>query len=110
MKLPAGDRAIVPRAKIRDYLLAPDHPEGEGKARFFLARGYAPGRPGELTEGLREIARTGTLVETIETAYGRKHIVDGVIESPDGTRARLRTVWIVEPEWLRPRFVTAYPR
>ncbi|GJG85381.1 hypothetical protein tb265_05620 [Gemmatimonadetes bacterium T265] len=39
MKLPNAERAVVDPAKVRDYLLSPDHPVGESKARFFATLG-----------------------------------------------------------------------
>jgi hypothetical protein len=36
LKLPNAENAIVDIAKIRDYCLNPDHPEGKHKARVFL--------------------------------------------------------------------------
>jgi hypothetical protein len=110
VKLPGGDEARVPRDKVVRYLLAREHPEGGEKARFFLARGFDPRRPERLSEALREVAATGTVAETLRSEHGIKYIVDGAVESPDGTQVRLRTVWIVEPHDLRPRLVTAYPR
>lgn len=92
------------------YLLAPDHPEGGGKARFFIERGYDPARHWIFRRDLRRLARRGTVTETILTDYGMKFIVDGVVDTPDGTCARLRTVWIIKPAERQPRFVTAYPR
>lgn len=109
MTLPNGDRAVVPRAKILLYLLAPEHPEGGSKAHFFLSQGYDGRQPELLVDDLSSIARTGSLVETHRTGYGIKYVVDGVVETPDGGWVRLRTVWIVERPEAPPRFVTAYP-
>jgi hypothetical protein len=39
--LPNADRAIVPEAKVRDYLLSNAHPVGRFKAVFFIALGYS---------------------------------------------------------------------
>jgi hypothetical protein len=38
LKLPNAENAVVDIAKIRDYCLNPDHPEGKHKARIFLAK------------------------------------------------------------------------
>lgn len=110
MRLPGGERAIVPREKIVHYLLAPEHPEGGGKARFFLKRGYHASRPEELALALYAIASYGQLKETMETRYGSKYVVDGVVRTPDGRDARLRTIWFVPSGARLPRLVTAYPR
>lgn len=109
MSLPNADRAVVPRTKVTRYLLAADHPDGGSKARFFLRKGYLTARPERLVDDLLEVARSGTVAETLRTPHGTKHIVDGTVDTPDGSRVRLRTVWIVEPVDPRPRFVTAYP-
>lgn len=46
MRLPAAQLAIVEPAKIRDYLLSPEHPVGRYKASFFNALGGTRGRIG----------------------------------------------------------------
>lgn len=43
---------MIPRDKILRYLLAPEHPEGGGKARFFRERGYQVPRYREGTYAL----------------------------------------------------------
>lgn len=110
MKLPSGDRALVPYEKVERYLLDPAHPEGGEKARFLVLVGYDPERPTVLIADLQRIASEGSLAETIRTEHGTKHIVDGVVSTPAGRRIGLRTVWIVEPDSQRPRLVTAYPQ
>ena len=40
MKLPNADAATVDDAKVRDYLLSPEHPVGRFKARVFRSAGY----------------------------------------------------------------------
>lgn len=67
-------------------------------------------RPEELERSLRELALRGEVIETIRTRHGTKHVVEGIVETPDGRRARLRSVWIAPLGDPRPRFVTAYPR
>jgi hypothetical protein len=44
MSLPFLDRAHIPPAKIRDYLLDPAHPVGQAKARFFNGLGFRRSR------------------------------------------------------------------
>ena len=38
MKLPNAENAVVDIAKLRDYSLNPNHPEGKHKARAFLEK------------------------------------------------------------------------
>ncbi len=40
MKLPNLDRASVSEQKVATYLLNPKHPDGAGKATFFIALGF----------------------------------------------------------------------
>ena len=40
MLLPNAERALIDRAKIRDYLLSLHHPVGRFKARFFTSLGF----------------------------------------------------------------------
>ncbi len=94
---------IDPR-KIRDYLLASDHPRGAAKARFFRGLGFARRRPWELAEELRTLVIEGEIVGQVETPHGAKYVVDGALRG-----AQVRTVWIVDPPGPGIRFVTAYP-
>ncbi len=43
VKLPGAAAAVVDAAKVRDYLLSPDHPVGHAKARFFTSLGFTQG-------------------------------------------------------------------
>jgi hypothetical protein len=87
-----------------------DHPEGGAKAKFFLRHGFTPERPAILEKTLRQVAASGSVVETVSVRYGRKYVVDGEMPMPEGSVVRLRTVWIVLTPEDVPRFVTAYPK
>ncbi len=109
MKLPHAERAYVPPDKLGGYLLSSTHPEGQYKARYFLALGYAPDAPGELEQSLLEIAKTAEVTEAMDSPYGTKYVLDGSMGAPNGAKVLLRTVWVLEHGEVRPRFVTAYP-
>ena len=57
VKLPYADLAIVSDAKVVEYLLNPEHPQGRGKAAFFFALGYRREQPDLLRDALLELAR-----------------------------------------------------
>jgi hypothetical protein len=99
------DRFHVDPRKIRDYLLAPDHPAGGSKAAFFLSLGFKRDRPWELAAELRSLGAANDATGPVETHYGSKYTVDGVLRG-----ALVRTVWIVDSPGGAVRFVTAYPR
>lgn len=102
MRLDA-DRLHVDPKKLRDYLLAPEHPEGGSKARFFLGLGFTRNRPWELGAEIRALASSNEAT-AVGGPHGTKYVVDGELRS-----ARVRTVWIVDPPGSWVRFVTAYP-
>ena len=110
MALPNADRAVIDPAKIRDYLLAPVHPVGRFKARFFVSLGYGPDQWGRLQDDILAIARSGTISAETATTYGRKFEVDGILTAPSGRSATVRTVWIIRVEEDFPRLVTVFPR
>ncbi len=109
MKLPNASRAVVDERKVREYLLALDHPVGRAKARFFYALGFDQRTWLRLKQGLQRHAVDGEAVEQPRTAYGQKFTVRGMLQGPSGAAAPLVSVWIVGLADETPRFVTAYP-
>ena len=104
MKLPNCEHAVVPRAKVVDYLLSYTHRDGQHKAVFFKRFGFAAAEWERLAQALCEhdVAR----IETF--SYGQRYIVEGILRSPGMRNPLIRTVWFVESGEDTPRFVTAY--
>jgi hypothetical protein len=109
MKLPFADKAEVPRAKIALYLLNPEHRRGKGKARFFASRGFSPGNWQAMAAALRQHAAENEIAREETTPLGVRMVVEGAMAMPNGTVAKIRSVWFIEPGERTPRFVTAYP-
>ncbi len=109
VKLPHCENAYVPRQKLTEYLLSEAHPIGKAKARFFRAAGFDETNLEVLEQEFLRIAQEEEVVETTATRYGAKFVVEGVLATPNQEAVRVRTVWIIEPDQDRPRFVTAYP-
>lgn len=109
MRLPNADRAVVEARKVREYLLALDHPIGRAKARFFRALGVDQRAWTRLQEALQRHAVDGEAEEQTQSPYGRKFLVRGSLVGPGGAAVPLVSVWIIVPEDDRPRLVTAYP-
>ena len=107
--VPNRSAAIVEPGKLTDYLLSTDHPVGRNKARVFGRCGYDHHSIRDLVTELTRIVLTEPIVESVESAYGWKYIVDGVIPCSGGATLSIRTIWIVEAEFAAPRFVTAHP-
>lgn len=109
MKLPGADRAIVNEAKVRDYLLSPEHPVGRFKAAFFASVGYTRQDWEQLQQEFLSIAASEDATPGQPSAFGQKYEVRGRIEGSTGRRFEVVTVWIVLRDESSPRFVTAYP-
>ena len=107
MKLPLVNEAEVPRAKIVQYLLNPNHRSGKSKARFFTGHGYAAERWQELAETLRTHARENEVAKEETTPLGVRLVVEGPLTLRDGAVAEIRSVWFIESgdgraAWSRP--------
>ena len=77
--------------------------------KFFRSFGLDETNAGTLEQGLISIARSEDVKEVLPSAYGTKYIIDGLLKTPAGKLAQLRTVWIIDIDQDDPRFVTAYP-
>ena len=108
MMLPNASEARVDREKVAEYLLSLSHPDGRGKAAFFMQFGFSNEEWKTLAASLREIGVSNPVTGEVESMYGRRYTVDGPLRTPDGRTPMVRTVWIVEPG-MAPRLVTAYP-
>jgi hypothetical protein len=67
MKLPAVQKAIVPRTKITDYLLCLTHTNWQSKARFFLNQGFCIEYWQELAEALKDLAQRNEVINVEKT-------------------------------------------
>jgi len=107
--LPNADRAIIPDAKVRDYLLAPTHPQGASKARFFSRFGFEQSRWDLLADALMRHARECPATATARTIHGQKWETIGAVTCPDGRIVQIKVAWIVLVGDTVPRLVTAVP-
>ncbi len=109
MRLPNAERAVVDPAKVRDYLLSPDHRDGRSKARFFGALGFTRDTWPQLRDALLAIAWAGEAEPADAGVFGQKYVARGIVQGPAGRAATVVTVWIVLRGDDVPRLVTAYP-
>lgn len=109
MRVPNAERAIVPRAKIVDYLLSPTHSRGKSKERFFRAFGFAPDAWDSMAEALRAHAQTHDVTKQETVSDGERYTVIGQMDTPDKRRPMVRAVWQIDTGTDVPRFITAYP-
>jgi hypothetical protein len=109
MKLPNAQLAVIDQEKVVGYLLNPAHPDNAGKAAFFFSLGFNPAEWAVVVRAFHNLAQTTDVTRSMESPHGQKFIVDGEIETPSGKRTAVRTIWIVDRGFDRPRLVTAYP-
>lgn len=106
MKLLAN--AVVDFAKLRDYCLSPNHPEGKHKARVFSA---ALGICADDAEWLRAELLAAVLREECQpgliTSHGQRYTMDFSIRR-NHREARIRSGWIVRIGEKFPRLVSCY--
>jgi len=108
MRLPNGERAIVPIEKLRDYCLNPAHRVGGHKAHVFESvLGLTVANAEALQQRLVAVARTGEAVLGMQNAYGQRYIVDFEMTTTVGT-AVVRSTWIVLVREEVPRLTSCY--
>jgi hypothetical protein len=78
MKLPGAEHATVDDAKVRDYMLSPEHPVGRFKAVFFGSLGYTRNQWQRLQQDLLELGRSGTAQQGQKSPFGQKYEVRGI--------------------------------
>ena len=109
MKLPNRENAFVPKSKIKDYLLSATHPSGRSKSKFFRRFGFDETNIEMFEQSLLKIVQTFEVTNEEISSHGKKYIIDGILYTPIDREVSIRTVWIIEHEDDRPRFITAYP-
>ena len=55
------------------------------------------------------IANKNDVIEISSSPHGEKYIIDGDLHTPMKKTVSIRTVWIIDKNNNKPRFVTAYP-
>lgn len=100
---------MVAREKITEYLLSFTSTDGESKARFFYRFGFRVETWEVFAEALRSLCLQNEVVEIEEAAFGTKHVIIGVIRTPDGRDPTVRTIWQIDHGSGFPRFISAYP-
>jgi filamentous hemagglutinin len=107
--LPNASEAVVPVAKLRDYVLSPEHARGKHKARVFQsALGIGQGDWEYLRDQVLEGVRRFPVVSlSAAHPFGTIYSVAMPIEGLNGATHQVITAWIVEGE-APPRLTTLY--
>jgi uncharacterized protein DUF6883 len=109
-RLPHLDHAVVPEAKIVDYLLSVRHSGGRAKARFLENFGFRPQDWRVLHDAIVAHAAANDITASHPSRFGTRYEIDGPLPTPDGRNPIVRVVWFVESQEAMPRLVTLVPR
>ena len=108
MRMPNPKRAVVDERKLRDYCLSSVHPRGRHKARVFESTlGLRTENAPELRDALLRAARSHDAVPAEKDGHGQRYVVDFMMAGA-GTRARIRSSWIVRRGEDFPRLTSCY--
>lgn len=108
-QLPNAESAVIPAAKLRDYVLNPAHPQGGPKARVFAAAlGLTRDDWHALRDQILAAVQTAPATSRGATQWGELYEVFVEIRGHHGRTARVRTGWICRLDDPRPHLTTAY--
>ncbi len=109
MKLPNLENAVVPEAKITNYLLSVTHIKGHSKAIFFLRFGFSPDEWEVMASALKQHASEHDIKSVDFNGYGQRFVIEGAIKTPDNRNPFIRSIWFITDKSDVPSFVSAYP-
>lgn len=103
-----GDRVIVDRKKVVGYFLSRTHPVGRCKSAFLAQLGFSYANADELEAAIKRIAAEGNVVESSDTGFGTKYIVQAELEGPAASTP-INLICIIEAGMENPRLASIYP-
>lgn len=84
MRLPNAENAVIDIAKLKDYCLNPDHPEGKPKARVFQAKlGIGKNDAERLRQAILQAILKADAIEQKPSLYGQRFVVDFEVSFPE---------------------------
>ena len=98
---------VVEKSKVVKYLLNIDHPDGFSKARIFIRFGFHPENWEDFVVNVKLHAKQAKVIKDLETAFGRKIVLKGILETPSQRKLTVMSVWMVALK--TPILVTLYP-
>ena len=92
MRLPNGQNAEIPQAKLTEYLLSPTHRDGRHKAEFFTRFGFSIAAWQDLAATLLQHALDHEVTKEEDAPFGKRYVIEDIIQAPDGRTPMLRAV------------------
>jgi hypothetical protein len=106
LQLPFVENAVVPAAKILDYLFVSR--SKNDKSRLMFLMGFSVERPLEVEAALLQHVRTNPVSGTRITSAGTSYEIRGPMATPVGQVPSIVSVWHIDRCSEVPRFVTVY--
>ena len=105
--LPNYQKAVIPRSKLEDYALNPAHEDGKHKARLFKSiLGFERADWQKLEKVILDELPYHEALLSREDKWGKYYSVSLLIVGPNGKKAIVQTIWIMETGKDYPRFIT----
>jgi len=98
----------IDKSKITDYLLNENHQEGKSKALWFQSHGFSREKWELFSDSIRNLLEEREVEVIVNSKFGCRMVIRGLILTPHDQRARITTVWQLDRGALAPRLVTAY--
>lgn len=108
MKLPNAEHAIIQKEKLIHYLLSLIDEDGRPKAEYFRSIGFHESNVKDFERALLSVAKDNDVKKTVESRFGVKYVIEGLIVSPVGKKVMIRTIWSIDKGESNPRLVTAF--
>ncbi|MEB3229542.1 MAG: hypothetical protein VKJ64_00930 [Leptolyngbyaceae bacterium] len=106
MKLPRD--TIIADAKLTKYLLASR--DADDKSKFLAQAGYTQFNWQQLQADLRsQILRLDAIPGDEPNSFGDTYIIRGNLTRPNNMELAVVTVWMIEYETQKAKFITLYP-
>jgi hypothetical protein len=79
------------------------------KARYLGRFGFNADNLEAVRSALLKHGRLYDVARMVQTGYGPRYAVEGILETPDRRNPYVRTVWQMDNGEVAPRLITAYP-
>lgn len=108
--LPNLEHAVIAIEKLRDYVLNPDHPKGQNKARVFKAMlGIERKHATAFAEIIKETLVRAPAIKNEDSDYGSRWVTHHEIVGINGRPAVVTVAWLFKTEQLEvPVLITCY--
>ncbi|MFT8245619.1 DUF6883 domain-containing protein [Roseomonas sp. BN140053] len=110
MQLPNCSAHQIADRKITHYLLDPNSKDGRSKCSYFAGQGFSLAEWQLLRDAIMQHPMDHLVTgEPRRDKWGRRYEVRCSLRTPNGKNRCIRTIWQIDADDPRPKFITAYP-